>query len=89
MVSSMYALADDHPRLAVPVLMKIALNVAEAEEIRVAAVDLIILSRPCAPTLQSLAMSTHNEPNPSVKSAIISGIQSAAADYSADETDQL
>lgn len=78
MVTSLYHIAYIHPRLTRPVLMKIYLDTAEREDIRVAAVNNIMSSSPPAEILQMMAIATNTEPSRGVKSAVKSAIESAA-----------
>lgn len=78
MIVAMNKLAINYPKDAQAVLYKIYQNVAEAHEVRCAAVLQLMRTKPDAALLQRMAEFTNVDTNNQVKAAVKTAIQSAA-----------
>lgn len=67
-----------YPKSARSVFYKIYQNAGERHELRVAAVFELILTQPDAAMLQRMAEQTIEEPNPHVRAAVVSALETAA-----------
>nr|ALR35190.1 vitellogenin [Spodoptera exigua] len=78
MVVQLRSLAKQHDKRVKVVLFSILKNTAEPYEVRVAAILNIFLAHPTVAMMQAMAQMTNDDPSVHVRSAIKSGIMSAA-----------
>jgi hypothetical protein len=78
MVSALMKLVELYPEKARPVLLKLYENFGEAQEIRTAAVFLLMETKPSATMLQRVAELTNFDTSKQVIAAVQSAIRSAA-----------
>jgi hypothetical protein len=79
MVTSLKKLADVHPEVATPVLLKLYENLGETHEVRTAAVFLLMETKPSATILQRVADLTNVDTSKHCVAAVQSAIKSSAS----------
>ncbi|XP_011136990.1 vitellogenin-like [Harpegnathos saltator] len=74
-VASLRKLMEHQPDVVRPIVYRIYQNDKEHQEVRIAAVQLLMMSHPPLDMLKRMAERTHYEPNGEVNNAVVTGIR--------------